>query len=83
MVELGKFVHTQTGKYIMSILLGLGLATLFRKVCEGKNCLVFHAPSLEKINDKIYKHGNKCYKYVPVSTKCDASKKIVEFNSEE
>ena len=79
MVHFGKFVHTQTGKYVMSILLGFGLATLFRAVCKGKDCVIFNAPPLEEINDKIYKHDNKCYKYTFQSAKCDKNKKIVEF----
>ena len=79
MVYLGRFVHTETGKNIMSILLGFGLASLFRRVCKGKDCLIFHAPPLEKIKDKIYKYDNKCYKYEPVSTKCSSDKKIVNF----
>ena len=79
MVEMGKFVHTQTGKYIMSFLLGLGLASLFRTVCKDKDCLIFHAPPLDKFQDKIYKNGSKCYKYTPVATKCNANAKIVDF----
>jgi hypothetical protein len=79
MVEFGKFVHTQTGKYIMSILLGFGLASLFRTVCKDKNCILFEAPPLENIKDKIYNYENKCYKYVPVSTKCNTEKKIIQF----
>ena len=76
-LNLGKFVHTQTGKYIMSVLLGLGLASLFRVVCKGKECIYFKAPPLEEITNKIFKYENKCYKYVPVSTKCDNKKKII------
>ena len=34
---LNKFVNSETGRYLMSILLGIGLATLFRQICEGKN----------------------------------------------
>jgi hypothetical protein len=79
MVHFGKFVHTQTGKYVMSVLLGFGLATLFRTVCKGKNCIVFHAPPLVEIEDKVYKHDNKCYKYTLNPTKCDKSKRIVRF----
>ena len=79
MVYLGRFVHTETGKVIMSILLGFGLASLFRTVCKDKNCIIFKAPPLDDIKDKVYKYNNKCYKYNPVSVKCDASKKIVEF----
>jgi hypothetical protein len=79
MVYFGKFVHTETGKLVMSILLGFGLASLFRSVCKGKDCIVFHAPPLEKIQDKVYKSGDKCYKFQAVASKCDKSKKIVDF----
>ncbi len=77
---LGKFVHTETGKIIMSILLGFGLASLFRTVCKDNNCLVFHAPPLDDFKDKIYKNNDKCVKYVPVATKCSLNAKIVSFD---
>ena len=76
---LGKFVHTETGKYIMSILLGLGLASLFRTVCKDKDCIIFKAPPLDKFKDKIYKNGEKCFKYNPVATKCSLNAKTVNF----
>jgi hypothetical protein len=79
MVDIGKFVHSKSGKTIMSILLGFGLATLFRSVCKNKECIVFSAPPLEDINGKTYKFDNKCYKYVPIQTKCNSNKKIIPF----
>ena len=78
-MHLEKFVHTKTGKCIMSILLGFGLASLFRRVCKDKQCLIFNAPHLNQIQDKIHKYGNKCYTYVPESTKCSKDKKIINF----
>ena len=78
-MHLEKFVHTGTGKIIMSVLLGFGLASLFRTVCKDKQCLKFHAPPLEKINNKIYKNGEKCVKYKSVPTKCSSIIKTVEF----
>ena len=80
MVYLSKFVHSNTGKIIMSILLGFGLATFFRQVCKGKACLEFYSPSLDEIKGKIYKVDNKCFNYIPRATKCDYNKKIIEFN---
>jgi predicted nucleic acid-binding Zn finger protein len=77
--HLGRFVHTQTGKTLMSILLGFGLASLFRTVCKGKDCLIFHAPPLEEIKDKIYKVDGKCVKYKQVATKCSSSAKTITF----
>ena len=54
-MELKRFFTTETGKAIMSLLLGLGLASLFRKSCDGINCIHFKAPSLEDIKTKKYK----------------------------
>jgi hypothetical protein len=79
-VNLGKFVHTATGKIIMSILLGFGLASLFRKICKDKECIIFHAPSLDDFKDKIYMNNSgKCVKYKPVTTKCSVNSKIIDF----
>jgi hypothetical protein len=81
-LHLGKFVHTKSGKIIMSIILGFGLASLFRTVCQNDDCLMFYAPPLEKIEDKIYKTSRsdkKCVKYKPVATKCSINTKTLTF----
>ena len=74
-----KFVHSEIGRNIMSILLGLGLATLFRQMCSGKNCIVTKAPPLEEIDDKIYKFDGICYKLQKNAETCNTKKKIVSF----
>ena len=78
-LHLSRFIHSESGKIIMSILLGFGLASLFRTVCKDKNCIIFHAPPLEEIKDKIYKYDNKCYKYSTKSATCNKNKKIVTY----
>jgi hypothetical protein len=65
------------GRNVISILLGLGLATLFRKVCNDKNCIVFNGPIITDIEDKTFKHGEKCYKYKSTADKCDTTKRII------
>jgi len=76
-INISKFVNSKSGKYITSILLGLGLAAIFRTVCKGENCIIFYAPQIEDIEDKIFKQDGKCYSYKMVSTKCDANKRDV------
>jgi hypothetical protein len=78
-MELKRFFHTESGKVIISLLLGLGLATLFKRTCQGKNCIEFKAPSLEDIKKKKYKYGEQCFQYVMNSTSCDSEKKDVDF----
>lgn len=78
-LHLGKFVHTERGKILMSILLGFGLASLFRQICKDNNCVSFRAPPLDDFKDKIYKNNGKCIKYSPVATKCSFNAKTVSF----
>ena len=78
MVHLEKFIHSITGKYVMSILLGLGLATLFRSVCNGKMCNIVKAPPMEEINGKIYKYNEKCYEIKTKPITCDKSRKTLK-----
>jgi hypothetical protein len=78
-MHLSKFVHSEAGRMLMSVILGLGLATIFRASCKGKNCIIYDAPPLDQIKDKIYKINDKCYKFESNPTKCDYKKQIVEF----
>ena len=78
-LHLGKFVHSERGKILMSILLGFGLASLFRKICKDRNCLNFYAAPLDEFRDKIYKNKGKCVKYIPVATKCSLNAKTIAF----
>lgn len=74
MLNLGKLIGTETGKYIMSVLLGLGLASLFRTICKDKNCVILYAPSLDEVEKKIFRHGDKCYSYHSRTIPCNPSK---------
>jgi hypothetical protein len=71
---LDKFVHSNTGKILMSIILGIGLATFFRSVCIGRNCKVFSSPPIEEIDEQTYKFNDKCYKFEKQSINCEKNK---------
>ncbi len=77
-MHLEKFVNSSTGKYLMSIILGIGLATFFRAACKGSKCKLVRAPPFAEINDEIYRYGDKCYKLEKTATKCDKSKRILK-----
>jgi len=65
-----KFIKTRQGRIIISILYGLGLSCLFRKVCTGRNCIVYRAPNPSTIVNNVYQHNGKCYQYKTESTNC-------------
>lgn len=77
---LDKFVSSNTGKYLMSIILGIGLATFFRAVCKGSKCKIIRAPPLDEIDNEVYKYNDKCYNLEKTATKCDKSKRIITFS---
>tara|TARA_Y100000389_G_C17466566_1_gene526201 strand:+ start:3685 stop:3963 length:279 start_codon:yes stop_codon:yes gene_type:complete len=68
--NLKELVNSSRGRTVFSILLGLGLATLFRKACNNRNCLVFKAPSLQNIKGKVFGHNDKCYSYEETGVTC-------------
>ena len=76
---LYKLINSNAGKYIISILLGIGLSTLFRSACNDRECIVFKAISPEEIKNKIFKIDNKCYKYTHKQVECKNDKNEIEF----
>ena len=59
-------LRSNYGKLVISVILGFGLSTLFRKSCKDKKCLQFEGPSLDKIKNNVYKHDDKCYQFSPL-----------------
>jgi hypothetical protein len=78
-----RLLTTPTGIIFISMLLGLGLATLFRKVCNDKNCIVFKGPVLHEIEDKIFEENGNCYKYTLTKETCNSNKRIIDVGTEE
>jgi hypothetical protein len=66
------FFRSETGRIIVSIIVGLGLASMFRKVCKG-NCIIVKGPNTSDIQKHYYKMDGECYKYTPYATPCDGS----------
>ena len=66
-----RLLDTDVGNIIMSVIWGLGLAALFRRACKNRNCIVFKAPPVQNMNNKVFKYDNKCYKYTTMGTKCN------------
>jgi len=66
-----KQLDTRAGCIIISVILGLGLAALFRQACKDKQCIVIKGPNIEEVSKYYYKINEDCYKYTPVATECD------------
>ena len=51
---------SETGKKLFSIMLGLGVAGLFKMSCDSRSCLVYKAPEFKE-NNKTVKYNEHCY----------------------
>lgn len=67
---LSNIMNDPIGRIIVSVLLGLGLASIFRKVCSGNNCVVVKGPGLDEIRKYFYKIDDDCYRYTPIASQC-------------
>ena len=67
---LQNLYQTKTGRYILSIILGLGISALFRKVCNDRDCIIIKGPPTNEIIGNVYEFDTKCYKYRVKNTSC-------------
>lgn len=77
MLRLSKFLETSTGRIVMSVILGFGLASLFKMSCRDKNCIVYKPPDINNIIGNTYSFNGKCYNYNIKQVKCDKTKRII------
>lgn len=69
-------MHTKAGQMLISIILGIGLASLFRKTCTNKSCYKFIGPQVKKVTDNTYIHDNDCYKFSYNTQQCKSENPI-------
>jgi hypothetical protein len=79
-MHLKRLFNTEFGKIILSMILGIGLASIFRKVCNGRDCIEYNGPVISDIEGKIFKHDGKCYKYNYETKVCDAEKETIDIS---
>lgn len=64
-------LSSDEGKIIISCIWGLGLASLFRQVCKGRQCIVIEGPKPDEMDNKIYGFEGACYKYSAKNVSCN------------
>jgi hypothetical protein len=70
MGSIQDIMKDDVGIKVISVILGLGLAAIFRKTCVGNGCVVVKSPGKRELDDYIYKLQDDCYKYTPYAVKC-------------
>ena len=80
---INNILYTERGRFILAIILGLGLASLFRNFCKGKNCYDFIGPEQQAIRDQVFSfdsNNKDCYVMREHATKCNKNYKTVQFS---
>lgn len=63
---------------LISLLLGFGLAAIFRPLCKGPECIVLRGPPVNKIRGAVYQFGSKCIEFNAKPIECPKTGEIVE-----
>ena len=62
---------------VVSFLIGLGIAAMFRPVCRGSDCIVLHGPPVRDVVDKVYQMGERCVEFTTEVVSCPEDRKEV------
>jgi hypothetical protein len=76
-LAINKLFYTTMGQLIVSVIFGLALAFVFRRVCTG-DCTLYYAPHFDEVNDHIFKLEDTCYAYFPHMVDCEKYENILE-----
>ena len=71
-----KSMHTEFGQVVISIILGIGLASMFRRSCHDEGCYNFQSPKTSEIESTTYLHDGTCYKFKAQTKKCKSKKHV-------
>lgn len=71
-----KILDKRPGQILISAILGLGLAMMFRRACTGRNCITIRGPNPLQIENKTYKFEDECYTFNSHISSCDAKHNI-------
>lgn len=64
--------------FLISIVLGFGIAALFRPVCKGPDCVVIRGPPVQEIRNAVYQFGDKCVEFRTKAISCPKEGEIVD-----
>jgi len=61
--------------FIISCVIGFGLAAIMRPICKGPDCIIIRGPEVVKFQNTVYQFGESCYEFKvkPVTCPVDRS----------
>lgn len=63
---------------LISLVLGFGIAAMFRPLCKGADCLLIRGPPVHEIADAVYQFGKKCVEFQAKPVECPSKSSGIE-----
>ena len=79
-MKIKRLIHSKYGKILLSIILGVGLASLFNTSCNHRSCYRYVAPDTSKVEQGTWQYNEQCYKYKPKVKTCNKAKEKIMRN---
>lgn len=76
--SLKNVLDDEWGSIIISLILGFGLASIFRKVCKNNKCIVLRGPRPKEMKNNIYYWYDKCIKYEVIPSHCGNKDNLIK-----
>jgi hypothetical protein len=73
MLDFKKAMNSEKGVLLFSIILGLGVAGLFKMSCDSRSCLIYKGPDFQ--NKRQIKVNDKCYNVSEEIINCEENDK--------
>ncbi len=70
MVSLFSIMAIPSIATLISFILGIGLATMFRPICKGPDCLVIRGPPVQELRETVYQFGSRCVEFKTRTVEC-------------
>lgn len=72
MIKIFDLMESNAVAITISCILGFGLATIFRPLCKGPECIVMRGPQVDP-KGTVYQIGEKCIEFKPHIQACPAN----------
>lgn len=67
---MDQLFKTKTGKVVLSVIWGIGIAALFYMATKNGGLMVVKAPNAEEVQSNVYQFEKDCYTFSPYPAKC-------------
>jgi hypothetical protein len=77
MIDFAALMDKPEFATMVSLILGFGLAAIFRPLCKGPDCLVIRGPPVSELRGAVYQFGSKCVEFDAKAIECPKGGKEV------